>query len=266
MKAILNHRSIRNKFLYSLMFVAVISASLTSSVLIYQEAHDAQAYHEDKLALMSSVITPSLTAAMLFYDTETINELIEPTIKSDGVLAAQVFDKKGIVVASVTRKRLGDNYAKKYTPYRSKLMLDGVEHGELVFYADYSVVNEKLGFYITLVTQLLIVTLVLSLIFSLYFSRLITRSLSSLIDIASKVTSTKDYSLRAKPFTTDEIGDLTVCFNDMLDAVQHHNVLLESKVAKRTEELEKANKKLFLQANKDALTELHNRRSLYNHL
>ena len=266
MKALLNHRNIRNKFLYSLMLVAVISASLTSSVLIYQEAKDAQTYHKDKLSLMSSVITPSLTAAMIFNDAETINELIEPTIKSEGVLAATVFDKNNLVVASVSRKQFDENITEQHTPYKSKLMLEGVEHGELVFYTDYSVVDVKLGFYIKLVAQLLFVTLCLSLVFSLYFSRLITKSLSNLIDIANKVTSSKDYSLRAKLFARDEVGDLTECFNEMLDAVQHHNVLLESKVANRTKELEKANKKLFLQANKDTLSGLHNRRSLYNHL
>ena len=79
---LLNTHTIRNKFLFILMLIAILSASVTAGVLIYYESESAESYQQDKLVLMSSVISPSLTAAIMFDDVDTITELIIPTVKN----------------------------------------------------------------------------------------------------------------------------------------------------------------------------------------
>ncbi|WP_440875749.1 EAL domain-containing protein [Thalassotalea sp. PLHSN55] len=258
--------SIRNKFLYVLTFISILSASVTAGLLIYFESVDAERYHQDKLTLMSSIISPNLTAAIIFNDTQTINELISPTIETEGIFGAYVFDKEKQLVAQVNKngvnlKKLSDNF-KVETP----LILEGEHYGSLVFYSDQSVVDVKLSFYKKLVAQLVIGTVIVSLIFSLILSRLITKHLSQLIDVAKKVTDTNDYTIRAPCDTVDEIGDLTDCFNSMLETVESRERALESKVVERTKALADANRKLHHQAHEDTLSGLPNRRSLYSYL
>lgn len=265
-KNLLNHKTLRNKFLYLLMMIAVLSASITSVALIYYETKDAEANLENKLELMSSVITPSLTAALVFNDLDTLDELIVPTIKTEGILSTAVYSDTGQLVAQVSRGKFNEQSYDMKNAYIAELQLDNSSVGRLVFYADYSVISTKLDFYISLVAQLLAGTLALSLIFSLYFSRAITSPLSNLIQLANQVISAKDYSLRAKQLSQDEIGDLTDCFNKMLEKVEQRDAELEAKVAERTKALAAANEKLHLQANEDTLSGLPNRRSLYKHL
>ena len=263
MIALLNSHTIRNKFLLILMLIAILSASVTAGVLIYFESIDAEKYQQDKLVLMSSIISPSLTAAIAFNDIETINELIVPTVKSDGVFATFVYNNNDVLITKVYQDNLAGNQLKEEDKVETPLIISGENQGKLVFYADRTVIDNKMSFYKKLVAQLLIGTLFISLILSIILSRLITGPLSQLIRIAKTINKNNDYSIRAPYHSEDEVGDLTRCFNSMLDTVENRENVLESTVIDRTQALEEANKQLHHQAFEDPLSGLPNRRSFY---
>ncbi|PHR80963.1 MAG: GGDEF domain-containing protein [Colwellia sp.] len=258
-----NSHTVRNKFLLILMLIAVLSASVTAGVLIYYQSIDANKSQQDKLVLMSSVISPSLTAAIVFNDIDTINELIMPTVKTEGVFATYVYNNKGELITKIHRDNLYVKRLQVEDKIETSLVLGGEIQGTLIFYVDSSVVDDKMSFYRKLVAQLLIGTLFISLILSIILSRLITRPLSQLINIAKKVNQNNDYTIRAPYHSADEIGDLTNCFNAMLDTVENREHALESTVIERTKALEEANRQLHHQAHEDTLSGLPNRRSLY---
>ena len=245
------------------MLIAILSASVTAGVLIYFESIDAEKYQQDKLVLMSSIISPSLTAAIAFNDIETINELIVPTVKSDGVFATFVYNNNDVLITKVYQDNLAGNQLKEEDKVETPLIISGENQGKLVFYADRTVIDNKMSFYKKLVAQLLIGTLFISLILSIILSRLITGPLSQLIRIAKTINKNNDYSIRAPYHSEDEVGDLTRCFNSMLDTVENRENVLESTVIDRTQALEEANKQLHHQAFEDPLSGLPNRRSFY---
>ena len=262
----LNLHTIRKKFLFLLVLITTLSSVVTAATLIYYESVDAEEYHQDKLVLMSSIISPSLTAAIMFNDIDTINELIIPTVKTEGVFASYVYNHKNQLIANtqkndINEQRLDDEY-KVVTP----LMLNNEAKGTLVFYADRSVINSKIAFYEKLLAQLLLGTLLVSLLLSIIFSKMITKPLSQLINVAKTVNKNNNYSIRAPYHSPDEIGELTQCFNAMLDTVENRAKKLELTVVNRTQALEEANKQLHHQAHEDALTGLPNRRSFYSFL
>ena len=264
MITLFNSHTIRSKFLFILMFIAILSASVTASVLIYFESVDAEEYQQDKLVLMSSVISPSLTAAIAFNDIYTIDELIIPTVKTEGVFATYIYDNKGKLITKAHRDNIEIKHLQDEDKVETLLVVADEIQGTLVFYADRSVIDNKMSFYRKLVAQLLIGTLFISLIISIILSRLITDPLSQLINIAKKVNKYNDYTIRAPYHSADEIGDLTNCFNAMLDTVESRENALESTVVNRTKALKEANRQLHHQAFEDALSGLPNRRSFYN--
>ncbi|MDX2366964.1 MAG: diguanylate cyclase, partial [Colwellia sp.] len=263
MITLFNSHTVRNKFLFILMLIAVLSASVTAGVLIYYESIDANKYQQDKLVLMSSVISPSLTAAIAFNDIDTINELIIPTVKTEGVFATYVYNKKGKLITKAHRDDLYIKHLRNEDKVATPLIIAGEVQGSLIFYVDRSVIENKMSFYRKLVAELLIGTLFISLILSIILSRLITGPLSQLINIAKKVNQNNDYTIRAPYHSADEIGDLTNCFNAMLDTVESREHALESTVIDRTKALEEANSQLHHQAHEDTLSGLPNRRSFY---
>ncbi len=86
------------------------------------------------------------------------------------------------------------------------------------------------------------------------------------MQVTRRVSVEKNYSLRARQESEDELGNLVQDFNGMLQAIQlrdeelaQHRQHLEKMVTERTAELKKANMQLTYQAFHDALTELPNR-------
>ena len=75
---------------------------------------------------------------------------------------------------------------------------------------------------------------------------LITAPILQLEKIAGRVSSQEDYTLRAVPTGTDEVGNLVVAFNQMLERIQERDSALqgakdqlEVRVQERTKELQK---------------------------
>ena len=75
-------------------------------------------------------------------------------------------------------------------------------------------------------------------IVALNLQRYITRPIEKLSKTACDISSQKDYSIRAKKYSEDEVGVLTDSLNIMLDVIEEHKIILE----KAKEEAEKSNK------------------------
>jgi len=104
----------------------------------------------------------------------------------------------------------------------------------------------------------LIGSLGLALVLSNHLVQLVTRPLLDVSDVARRITSGRDYQLRATHSTDDEVGQVVDAFNGMLDELAQRamtleeahretlrlNAELEDRVRRRTAQLEEANREL----------------------
>ncbi|TKS61404.1 MAG: sensor histidine kinase [Nitrospira sp.] len=105
----------------------------------------------------------------------------------------------------------------------------------------------------TLIRQVLLltaVTIAIGLVGVLFLARRISTPVKSLTAAAAHLAG-GDFSARATPCSSDEIGDLTRVFNNMVCSLQSHeqkmqelNHTLEARVQARTDELQRANRRL----------------------
>lgn len=100
---------------------------------------------------------------------------------------------------------------------------------------------------------------------SIYILRSVVRPLRELVQKAKQISS-GDYSALANTKGDDEVSQLAHSFNDMAKEIRSHTDDLESRVAKRTEELEKANEEIRQLSITDPLTGCFNRRYMDQHL
>ncbi|MEH6347927.1 MAG: diguanylate cyclase [Bermanella sp.] len=115
-----------------------------------------------------------------------------------------------------------------------------------------------------LITSIVIFFMVV--VFSIYFSMTATKQIRLLTEIASNVKR-GIFSPGVKVLANDELGFLAHTFNNMLEKISEsirklksHANILEATVARRTLDLEKANKELENLSNLDGLTMINNRR------
>jgi len=90
---------------------------------------------------------------------------------------------------------------------------------------------------------------------ALWFQSSLTRPILELSSTANSVAANKDFSVRARKFSEDELGDLTDVFNDMLSTVdeadrilKESNEEMEHRVERRTKQLTQANQNLVEEA------------------
>jgi diguanylate cyclase (GGDEF)-like protein len=100
---------------------------------------------------------------------------------------------------------------------------------------------------------------------SIYILRSVVRPLRELVQRAKQISS-GDYSALANTKGDDEVSQLAHSFNDMAKEIRSYTDDLESRVTKRTEELEKANEEIRQLSITDPLTGCFNRRYMDEHL
>ncbi|MGX9462536.1 EAL domain-containing protein [Shewanella sp. A14] len=263
--------TISKKLQFILMSVAVISTLTVSSIFSAFELSSAKKEQTESLQSLSQMLSPNITAAMLFNDNDAIQELINPILLRTDVLSISVTNIDDAVLAKALSKRsssipLIEDDLTNITQVITPLTLDNQKYGDLHIVVDDSRFTERVTFYGQFIVLILLCSFIASFFLSLFLRRKFLSPMLYLTNISQKITSSRDYSLRAQVKSQDEIGQLTTCFNGMLDNIEKREISLESEVTLRTQELENANLQLHEYAYQDGLTQLPNRRYFYEKL
>ncbi|WP_144211365.1 bifunctional diguanylate cyclase/phosphodiesterase [Shewanella donghaensis] len=263
--------TISKKLLFILMSVSLSSIIIITFVFSAYEVTTSKQDQVESLDTLLAILSPNITAAVLFDDEDAIQELIDPILLRSDVLAVNVIDTNGLLLASTgyaepkaTLPLQGVLF--NTTEISTVLSLDNQEYGQIIIEADDSYIVGRVKFYSYFIITLLLFTLGVSFFLSLYLRRRFLSPILHLAKVAELVSKSNDYSQRAKELSQDEVGQLTSCFNEMLHTIEQRDNLLESKVKSRTEALETANVQLHEFAYIDGLTELPNRRYFYEKL
>ncbi|MBI1374818.1 MAG: response regulator [Phycisphaera sp.] len=173
------------------------------------------------------------TAALIFDDATTAAESLHIFSQRSHIELAVVYDSQGAVFASYRRDE-----SMQIAPLTGEVLPGHVFHEDhLSVYADVLDSNaRRIGtIYIerdldditALFTENVVITgvtlffaVLIAFGIAVYFERLITRPVDELVSAASRVARDKDYSVRARKISNDELGVLTDSFNEMLDQIQ----------------------------------------------
>jgi diguanylate cyclase (GGDEF)-like protein len=259
--------SLSAKLLTILMLVSLFTSFMAATVFIVYELNTVTNNERSRLNSIASILSPNLTAALIFQDEYTVNELIKPLLSQSNIVSARVIDDSGNVFGAVysTVKNKTILFSKVMT-INTPLIIDEKDYGQLEIKADYSLIEQSLLFFSSTLLIILIFILLLSFLLALFLRQSIIQPLIDLTSVADLVTKTNNYSVRSKVLSRDEVGNLANCFNLMLETIEQRDHSLESTVEQRTMALKDANSKLSEQANSDSLTGLPNRRYILEKL
>jgi two-component system, sensor histidine kinase and response regulator len=251
---------IRTKLILVTMTTATVAVQLALGVgiaLDYSTFRRSLAADFDSTA---ALVAANSTGALTFNDGKSAEETLSALAFKPSVSRACLYDDADILVASYSDGKLGNcqptapvapeiaTFANGQLTLGKQISHDGQRLGALHVASDLRDLGVRIGHYRTLALLLLGICFTATLVLSTFLQRVITGPILSLAAIARRVTSEKDFDLRAIKDAEDAVGSLVDDFNAMLGEVQlrdamlrSHREHLEEEVEARTAELRQTN-------------------------
>jgi two-component system cell cycle sensor histidine kinase/response regulator CckA len=229
------------------------------------------------ITALAEVIGMNSTAALTFQDAGTAEEILSGLSAEPDVVAACIFKPDGTVFAAfpsdtadpvksdrlIAAKQIGQieiafahlqkghSFSGKYLDLARPIVLNDKTIGHIVIRANLQRLYNRLAWSGFMVIGLMMILVLLAQFITARLHRSISDPLLALVDTMEAVTAQKNYALRAKKHSNDELGTLIDGFNHMLSQIQkqdrqldEHRQQLEDQVYQRTLELMQSNEQL----------------------
>jgi len=189
------------------------------------------------LAVMADEIGLHSAASLKFRDETTARETLAGLKADPHVMQCVLFDTNGTSFASYVRDGGSPTLAAvppRETEFMEQalvlarpVMLDGKRLGTVCIISDLELLRQRLKMLLIIIAAAILLALGLTMIVALMMQRSVSVPLMALADTALKISGGKDYSVRAAATSgRDEVGQLTVAFNQMLDSLQEREAAL----------------------------------------
>jgi signal transduction histidine kinase/ActR/RegA family two-component response regulator len=237
------------------LMLVVLSTTFTGLLLsaLAMMAYDIRTYQTaalDDLRTQADLIASSSAPALTFNDPRTATENLALLKSRPAIVEAAIYGPTGKLFASYARE--GERSAVPAHAQPAGHRIDGkhivvyqqmVANRELVLTvylrARYELVD-RLRNYALILGTVMAGSLVLAGLISLWLQAAFTRPILAVTEVAREVMQRRDFSLRVRKSTSDEIGVLVDAFNDMLNevgrraaALEESNRILEHESAER---------------------------------
>lgn len=274
---------IRKKVMWLMMFTSMVVLFLTTTAFLsYEFVTTRQAVVQNSQTI-AQITAAQSSAAVYFEDQKGCVEILAKLKAEPRVLLAALYASDGKLLARYPALEPVRSFpaAPGPGPYAindakldvfAPVLQDGRPVGGFYLQWDLSGTYRRLRWYAEMVGLVLLCSIGIALGISSWLQGRISMPILELADTAGKVSSSGDYSLRAKKYGRDELGVFTDSFNNMLEQIHSQsealkknqaelkqalqaaeaaaqevrtlNAELESRVEKRTAELNATNKEL----------------------
>jgi len=213
--------------------------------------HDLSVYRDSWMAdldTQGSILATSTASAMISGDRNIADRNVNALQARPTVLVAALYSANGRLYASFVRPGESSPPLQLQAVVRTsrvsggnvELILpitqDGERLGTILLRAHHDIGARALA-YLGIFGLVTLMSMLVALLLSTALQKVITEPLDSMADVARQVTTRRDYSLRARSTTDDEIGIVVEAFNSMLDEVQTRARALEQSNTALTSEV-----------------------------
>ena len=231
--------SIRRKLTFVMLSTAVVALLVTATAMIIYEA---RTYHQtwvDDLVTQAEIIGKTSAPALSFDDPKAARENLAVLRLRPLVTAAAIYTADGRLFADyttaadlpltlpATTDRNGYRIEGDQLWVFHEVRENGQFLGTVYLRAAYELWNRLLG-YLVIVGLSILASLAVTLAVSAWLQRAITEPVLDVARVAQQVMQRRDYKLRVRKTSSDEVGVLVDAFNDMLAETDRRATALET--------------------------------------
>ena len=266
--------SIKRKLTMMMLLTSIIVLTLSSVSFIINDMITFRRAMVNDLSMLAEVIGSNCIGALSFNDREFADKALTVLRVNPHVVCACIHNSEGELFAGYLNAGLdrdssspecngfhqvealkgkgdGHYFQKDFLEVFHSIVLDGQTIGTIFIRSDLQALYSRLKLYAGAGGMIMLVSMLAAYLLSSRLQRIISEPILSLTQMMKRVSEEKDYSIRAKKKTRDEVGSLIGGFNKMLGIIQvrdkklkEHSEHLEEQVSMRTAELSKTNQEL----------------------
>ena len=260
--------SIKHKLIWLGVLSSASALILASAAFVF---YDIRNFYDDmvrSVTMQAKIIGYNSAATILFFDPHSATQMLGALSTEPDIIAAGIYTRDGNLFASYTSaasgvagssklpKSLahtteGHRFERNVLHLSQQIIFERRPIGTIVIQTSLDAMRGRVLQYIAIAVFVLLASTAASVLVSVRLQRWISHPILQLVETAKSVSQDKDYSVRAKSDSRDEMGLLVETFNEMLarievqnDDLQKANNELEQRVGERTIQLELANKEL----------------------
>ena len=253
---------VRWKLIVMAMLASTLALLLIGALLMLYERHALPERIAAEYATVTRMMSSISLAPLVFDDPRAAQENLAAMRHILHLRSACIYNGKDQLFSAYSRRRAATPCPPRPEPpgrylqdnrlvISQTMEMDGERAGSVRIEADLSEVRRQMWFYGATTMTGILASWLAAFGLACWLQRGISGPIVALARIAGRVSTGQDFSVRAVRQGQDEIGDLVESFNQMLERLEKrdrelalHRENLEAEVARRTGELEEANREL----------------------
>ncbi len=226
---------IKQKLMVIIMSVTAAALLLAGLGIVIADSLLFRATTERDISALAQIVADNSTAALAFDDPQTATQTLASLKARPHLLAACIYRPDGGLFAQYVRagstaqcppgQTGGEAQDElRFTAagliVRRPIALNQRRIGTLLLLNDLGAISERIRLYGLTVLLILIVSSFIAFLLSSKLRSIIAEPISQLANATRRVSESRDYSIRARKFSADELGALADGFNEMLTRIQ----------------------------------------------
>jgi signal transduction histidine kinase/DNA-binding response OmpR family regulator len=248
--------AIRKKLMVIMMVTTVVALVLASAAFFAYDFFTFRRSMVADLQALAGVMRANTTNAVVFNDRQSAQAALSALSAQPHVVAARIFDQSGSVfaefarpglprtIAEVTPRPEGHAFEDQHLLLFQDIRFGDERVGTFVVKSDLLEIRERLRNYSGILALVLVGVLIVSILLSAQLQRSVSKPILDLAALEHDVIARRDYSVRARKSSNDEMGLLIDGFNEMLRQIERRDADLT--VARDQAENANRSKSVFL--------------------
>ncbi len=237
------NRSVRYKVLAVVLVTTLVALLVSAVALLTYEARSYRDFLVSDVTTQADILARTCTPALQFDDPAAANGNLALLASRRGITAGAIYTPAGDVFAKYVRNdsfklpALQAPESSRFAKGSLELFHPIIANDQLigtVYLRATDDLADRLQDYVVILGLVLLMSLAVAVLISAYLQRSVTAPVLAVTDVARRVMTDRDFSLRASKTTEDEVGVLVDSFNAML-----------AEVGRMTEALESTNRRLL---------------------
>jgi signal transduction histidine kinase/CheY-like chemotaxis protein len=256
MATFLRDTPIKRKLMLVILLASGFALFLMGSVLITYEVITFRKSLAVNMGVLAEIIGSNSTASLAFRDAKSAKEILSALSAEHQITSAAIYDDQNEIFAhfptdaplrdfSPTPQPDGYRFQGSHLEMFRPIMLDKNRIGTIYLQAGLAAMYARVSIYAGLLLLVTACAALGAIALTTTLQKRISQPILELANVATAVSEKQDYSVRATKHGTDEIGQLTESFNQMLTRIDESSTALmasEERSRSALEQAEAANK------------------------